>query len=111
MTSLAERKCVPCRGGLPPLTETEMAGLLPQVPEWQVVEVEGILRLERAFKFKDFAGALAFTDRIGALAEEEDHHPLIVTEWGKVIVQWWTHVIKGLHQNDFIMAVKVDALR
>ena len=110
MTSLAERKCVPCRGGVPPLTETEIAELLPQLPAWQVVKVDGFLRLERTFKFKDFAEALAFTNRVGASAEEEDHHPLIVSEWGRVRIQWWTHVIKGLHTNDFIMAAKTDLL-
>ncbi len=110
MTSLAESECVPCRGRVPTVTNEEIKSLAPQVPEWRVVERDGEKRLERAFKFKDFAQALKFTDRVGELAEKEDHHPAIVTEWGKVTVTWWTHKIKGLHRNDFIMAAKTDQL-
>ena len=88
----------------------EIAELQPAVPEWSIVERDGIKRLEKAFKFKDFAGALAFTVRLGELAESEDHHPSILTEWGRVTVSWWTHVIHGLHRNDFIMAAKTDSL-
>jgi 4a-hydroxytetrahydrobiopterin dehydratase len=110
MLELAQMKCVPCRGGVPTLTEAEIAALQPAVPEWQVVEVDGIKRLERAFKLKNFVEAMALTNKIAMLAEEEDHHPLIITEYGRVIVTWWTHSIKGLHKNDFIMAAKVDAL-
>jgi 4a-hydroxytetrahydrobiopterin dehydratase len=75
-----------------------------------LIERDGIPRLERVFKFKNFAQALAFTNQVGALAEAEDHHPAILTEWGKVTVSWWTHKIKGLHQNDFIMAARTDGL-
>ncbi len=82
----------------------------PQIPDWQVKEVSGEPRLERVFKFKDFAQALAFTDKVGAIAAQEDHHPLLITEWGKVTVDWWTHKIGGLHKNDFIMAAKTDEL-
>ena len=110
MSNLAEQKCVACRGNEPTLTEPQIYQFMPQVPEWQVKEVDGEKRLERVFKFKDFAEAIAFTDRVGAAAEEEGHHPLIVTEWGRVTVQWWTHKIGGLHQNDFIMAAKTDQL-
>lgn len=110
MTDLSKLKCVACRGGEPTLTEAQIYQFMPQVPEWRVVEVNGEKRLERVFKFKNFAEAIAFTDRVGAAAEEEDHHPLIVTEWGRVTVQWWTHKIGGLHQNDFIMAAKTDGL-
>lgn len=106
MSALGEFQCVPCRGGEPTLSQDEIAALLPQVPGWQVVEREGILRLERAFKFKNFAQALAFTQQVGELAEAQDHHPAILTEWGKVTVTWWTHKIRGLHRNDFIMAAK-----
>ncbi len=102
-------KCTACRGGEPTLTDAEIADLHQQVPEWSVVERgDGIKRLERAFKFKNFAGALAFTNRVGKIAEDEGHHPAILTEWGKATVTWWTHKIKGLHQNDFIMAAKTD---
>jgi 4a-hydroxytetrahydrobiopterin dehydratase len=103
-------RCVACRGGEPPLSEVEIAELLPDVDGWQVREVDGVKRLERSYKFRDFASALAFTNRVGAAAEAEDHHPLISTEWGKVTVQWWTHKIRGLHRNDFIMAAKTDRL-
>lgn len=108
--NLAEIRCVPCRGGVPPLTPAEIEALRLHVPHWQVIEQDGILRLERVFRFKDFLAALEFTQKVGALAEEQDHHPRIVTEWGRVTVQWWTHKIKGLHQNDFIMAAKTDVL-
>jgi 4a-hydroxytetrahydrobiopterin dehydratase len=87
-----------------------MAALRPQIPDWQVVERDGIPRLERVFKFPNFAAALAFTDRVGALAEAEGHHPALLTEWGRVTVTWWTHKIGGLHRNDFIMAAKTDRL-
>lgn len=110
MKPLAEMKCEACRGDAPPLGEEEIAALSVQVPEWKVVEREGIKRLERTFRFKDFAEALAFTNKVGALADAEDHHPAIVTEWGRVTITWWTHKIRGLHLNDFIMAAKTDRL-
>jgi len=110
MTELAKLKCTACRGGEPTVTEAEIAELHPQVPEWQVKEVDGIRRLERVFKLKNFIEAVAFTGKVAMIAEKEDHHPLIVTEWGRVTVQWWTHKIGGLHKNDFIMAAKTDAL-
>jgi len=110
MSELAELKCVSCRGGVPTLTDEEISNLHPQVADWKLVLVNGIQRLERRFKLKDFVAAIEFTNKVGEIAEEEDHHPLIVTEWGRVKVQWWTHKIKGLHQNDFIMTAKVDIL-
>ena len=110
MTDLATGKCVACRAGEPTLTDAEIAELQPQLPDWQLKEVEGMKRLERVFKFKNFAQALAFTNKIGVIAEEENHHPLIITEWGKVTLDWWTHKIGGLHRNDFIMAARSDAL-
>jgi 4a-hydroxytetrahydrobiopterin dehydratase len=108
---LVHAKCVPCRGGEPTLLDTEIAKLRPAVALWSIVERDGVKRLERVFKFRDFAGALAFTVKVGELAESESHHPAILTEWGRVTVSWWTHVIRGLHKNDFIMAAKTDALR
>lgn len=110
MGELAGMRCTACRGGEPTLSEAEISGLHPQVPGWQVVEREGIRRLERTFRFWNFAEALTFTNRVGEQAEEEDHHPALLTEWGKVTVTWWTHKIGGLHQNDFIMAAKTDGL-
>jgi 4a-hydroxytetrahydrobiopterin dehydratase len=108
MSDLSQMKCVAYRVGELALTETEIAEYHPQVPQWRVVEWEGIQRLERVFQFKDFAQALAFTDKVGALAEAEEHHPALLTEWGRVTVTWWTHKIRGLHRNDFIMAAKTD---
>jgi len=110
MTDLHQMNCVACRAGEPTLNEGEIYMLHPQIPGWQVKEVDGVKRLERLFKFKNFAQALEFTNKVGAIAEEEDHHPLIITEYGKVTVNWWTHTIGGLHQNDFIMAAKTDEL-
>jgi 4a-hydroxytetrahydrobiopterin dehydratase len=83
---------------------------MPQLPDWQIVEIQGVKRLERLFKFRNFRESLAFTNQVGEIAEQEDHHPLIQTEWGRVTVNWWTHKIKGLHRNDFIMAAKTDEL-
>lgn len=110
MEDLKSQKCVPCRGGDPPLTEEQIAEYRPQAPEWDVIEVDGIKRLQRVYKFKNFAQALNFTNRVGEIAEVEDHHPALLTEWGRVTVTWWTHAIKGLHKNDFIMAARTDAL-
>lgn len=107
---LTRRQCTACRGGIPPLSESEVAGLLPEVPGWKVVERDGIPRLEQVFSFKNFSAALAFTNAVGELAEAEDHHPALLTEWGKVTVTWWTHKIGGLHENDFIAAAKTSAL-
>ena len=110
MSKLSEMKCTACRGDEPTLTDDEIAELRLQVPEWQVVEREGIKRLERVFKFANFAQALEFTNKVGERAEEEGHHPALLIEWGKVTVSWWTHKIGGLHQNDFIMAARTDEL-
>ena len=108
MDQLTQLKCTACRGDEPTLTDAQIAELHPQVPNWQVVERDNIKRLERTFKFDNFVHALAFTNKVGELAEEEGHHPAILTEWGRVTVTWWTHKINGLHQNDFIMAAKSD---
>lgn len=108
MVTLTTMKCVPCRGGEPQMTDAELAEYRQQVPEWQVIEVDGERRVQRVFRFDDFVHALAFTNTVGALAESEGHHPAILTEWGRVTVTWWTHAIGGLHRNDFIMAAKTD---
>lgn len=110
MTDLNQMKCVTPRGDEPTLAEAEIHTLHPQVPEWEIKEVDREKRLERVFKFKNFAEAIKFTNQVGRIAEEEDHHPLIITEWGKVTVDWWTHKIGGLHRNDFIMAAKTDEI-
>ena len=110
MNKISQLKCIPCRGGDSSLTDAEVAELLPQVPEWHLVVRDGISQLQRMFKFKNYAQSVEFTNKVAAIAEEQDHHPLIVLEWGRVTVQWWTHVVKGLHKNDFIMAAKTDEL-
>ena len=110
MESLSESRCVPCRGGVPPLTDAETAALLPLVPSWRREVHDGIPRLAREFPFRDFRGALDFAVRVGELAEEEQHHPDLHVSWGRVIVETWTHKIRGLHQNDFILAAKTDRI-
>jgi 4a-hydroxytetrahydrobiopterin dehydratase len=110
MDKLSEQKCEVCREGAPRATSEEIASFRPQIPDWEILTVCGIELLSRSFTFRNFAEALAFTNKVGALAEAEGHHPAIFTEWGKVTVQWWTHKIKGLHRNDLIMAAKTDAL-
>lgn len=108
---LTRQPCTACRGDVPPLSDGQAADLLSEVPGWDIVHRDGIARLERVFSFKNFAEALAFTQAVGDLAEAEDHHPALLTEWGKVTVTWWTHKIGGLHQNDFIAAAKTSALQ
>jgi 4a-hydroxytetrahydrobiopterin dehydratase len=110
MPDLLNERCVACRRDAPRVTDAESAALKPLIPEWELIEREGIPRLERVFPFPDFKTALAFTLRVGELAEEEGHHPALLTEWGRVTVTWWTHKIRGLHRNDFLMAAKTDRL-
>jgi len=110
MINLATGKCVACRAGEPTLTDAEIEDLQFHIHGWEVQEVNGMKRLVKVFKLKNFAQALEFTNKIGAIAEEENHHPLIITEYGRVTVDWWTHKIGGLHKNDFIMAAKTDEL-
>lgn len=107
---LTKESCVPCQGGVPTLNDEEIVALKPQVPEWQVAEAEGVKRIRREYKFKDFREALDFTVRVGELAEREGHHPDLHLAWGKVVVETWTHKIHGLHHNDFVLAAKVDEL-
>jgi 4a-hydroxytetrahydrobiopterin dehydratase len=107
---LKTMKCVACREGAPTATEEEIAAYKPQIPDWDIVEEGGMKRLRREYTFKNFKQALAFTDAVGAAAEEQGHHPLIMTEWGKVTLEWWTHKIGGLHENDFIMAARSDKI-
>ena len=99
-----------CPRDSPRVTEAELAEFRPQVPEWEIVAEDGMPKLTRAFKFPSFADALTFTNAVADLAEAENHHPRLTTEWGKVTVTWWTHKIVNLHRNDFIGAAKTDAL-
>ena len=110
MSELAAERCVPCRGGEPTLGGPEVEELLRSVPGWRVVSRDGVERLERAFRFADFASALDFTNGVGEGAEEAGHHPALLTEWGRVTVTWWTHAIGGLHRNDFVMAARTDTV-
>ncbi len=110
MVDLVEATCEACRPDAKPVSGEDREAFHAQVPDWDIVDVEGVPQLTRVFPFADFEEALAFTDEVGALAEEEGHHPAILTEYGKVTVRWWTHAIGALHRNDFIMAAKVDEL-
>jgi len=111
MDNLSNKKCEACRVDAPKVDSDQALRLLSQIPGWNIVTEEGMSRLKRVYAFPNFEKALAFAIKIGALAEAENHHPAILTEWGKVTVAWWTHKIKGLHMNDFIMAAKTDRLQ
>jgi 4a-hydroxytetrahydrobiopterin dehydratase len=102
---LSQKSCIPCRGGVPPLAPDQIQPLSAEVPEWQVVDDHHI---QRSFRFPDFAAALDFVNRVGALAEQERHHPDLCLAWGKVDVSIWTHKIDGLTESDFILAAKID---
>jgi len=110
MSELTGEKCVACRADAPKVTEAEIVELKPKIPDWEMLEEEGTPQLARVFPFSDFAAAMEFSIQVGRLAEQEGHHPAILTEWGKVTVRWWTHKIRGLHRNDFVMAAKTDLL-
>ena len=110
MSGLAGERCAACRKDSPRATPEERASFMREIPDWTIVTKDGEDRLERVYKTRDFAAALAFANAIGAAAEAEDHHPALLVEWGKVTVAWWTHAIGGLHRNDFVMAAKTDRL-
>ena len=108
MSSLSEQKCEACHVDAPKVSEEELAQLITKIPDWVPEVRDGIMQLERDYKFKNFKQAIAFTNKVGDMAEDEGHHPGLLTEWGKVTVTWWSHSIKGLHKNDFICAAKTD---
>lgn len=108
--TLAKERCVACRPGSPQVSDAEAKDLLKQLPDWKVVECEGVKQLERTYRFSDFAQPTALAVRIAQRADQQDHHPKLAIEWGKLTVTWWTHAIKGLHRNDFIMAAQADEL-
>ena len=110
MSSLREMKIVPIQANSTLLSEAEIKKLSAELAHWDVIQVDGEKRLQREYPFKDFSQALSFTVQVGGIAEAENHHPSILTEWGSVTVTWWTHKVKGLHQNDFIMAARTDHL-
>ena len=107
MSKLAEKQCIPCRGGVQPLTGEEITPLAREIPTWNVMENH---HLERTYTFGNFREALDFTNQVGALAEEQGHHPDIYLAWGKVGIQLWTHKIDGLTESDFVMAAKIERL-
>ncbi|MFZ3264018.1 MAG: 4a-hydroxytetrahydrobiopterin dehydratase [Terriglobales bacterium] len=110
MSSLADKTCIPCKGGVPPLKGKELAAMHQQLPEsahWNIVHEH---HLVRSYKFPDFKSALAFVNRVGALAEEQRHHPDILLGWGKVVITTWTHAVDGLTESDFILAAKINQL-
>lgn len=107
MTDLASKTCVPCRGGVPPLTGKELEGFLKQVSGWTAMNEHHITK---TFTFPDFVKALAFVNKVGTVAEEQGHHPDILLSWGKAEITTWTHKIDGLTESDFILAAKIDRL-
>nr|WP_010131534.1 4a-hydroxytetrahydrobiopterin dehydratase [Microbulbifer agarilyticus] len=108
MTELAAQACEACRADAPLVSDEELATLIREIPDWTPMTRDGVMQLERVFKFRNFKQALAFTNRVGEIAEEVGHHPALLTEWGKVTVTWWSHEAGGLHKNDFIMAARTD---
>jgi len=110
MVDLSQQKCEACRADAPRIDDADLKDLMPKIPDWSVIVVDGIMRLTREFSFKNFEQAIAFSNRVGDIAEAAGHHPAILTEWGKVTVNWWTHKIRGLHKNDLIMAARTDEL-
>ena len=107
---LKNAACEACGAGATPVSEQQAEEWMSQLPAWDIVIDQGVKKLRREFLFPDFVAALAFTNRVGDLAEQFDHHPALLTEWGKVTVSWWTHSLGGLHRNDFILAAKTDLI-
>ena len=110
MHNLSKRHCEACRVGSLPVTDSELKIFSENFKEWELLNENGIRKIKKQFKFPNFQEALSFTIKMGKLSEEQGHHPLLTLEWGKVSVIWWTHKIKDLHMNDFIMASKTDEL-
>ncbi|MFP6847336.1 MAG: 4a-hydroxytetrahydrobiopterin dehydratase [Pseudomonas sp.] len=108
--SLAQAQCQACTADATKVSEGELSELLREIPHWNIEERDEHKELERVYLFKNFSHALAFTNAVGTIAEEVDHHPALLTEWGKVTVTWWSHKLRGLHRNDFIMAARTDLL-
>ena len=111
MTDLKQASCEACNANAPQVSEAELADLIKQIPDWSIEVRDGVMQLEKVFVFKNFKLALAFTNAVGEIAEAEGHHPGLLTEWGKVTVTWWSHSIKGLHRNDFIMAARTEEIK
>jgi 4a-hydroxytetrahydrobiopterin dehydratase len=110
MSPLEQATCETCATDGKPLTTAECAALLQQLAGWRIESENNVAQLCKTYLFTDFDQALAFTNQIGGLAKQHDHHPALLTEWGKVTVRWWTHSVSGLHRNDFILAARTDVL-
>ena len=108
MVELSKQSCEACRADAPRISDADLRTLMPKIPDWGVVVVDDVMRMTREFSFKNFEQAMAFSNRVGDIAESAGHHPAILTEWGKVTVTWWSHKIRGLHKNDLIMAARTD---
>lgn len=109
MSELVKKRCIPCEGGVPALTKKQAEELLKQVKDWSLVDEAHLLA--KSFRFKDFAQAMAFANKVAAIAEEENHHPDLAISWGSVTVELMTHAVEGLSENDFIVASKVDQIK
>lgn len=107
---LKEESCEACRADAPKVDDEELARLIKEIPEWQPISEDGVMKLRRSYEFRNFIEALDFANKVGAVAEEANHHPDLLVEWGKTTVTWWSHKIRGLHRNDFILAARCDAL-
>ncbi len=110
MNPLTQENCVQVNKSTPALLPDEIRIIIGKIPGWQLVDRDGEPSLTKTFEFKNFKDALDFTNQVGRQAEEQNHHPAILTEWGRVTVAWWTHVVHGLHHNDFIMAARTDSI-
>ena len=108
--SLVHEQCEACRADAPQASDQQIEHWIQEIPDWKLVEEDGVVKLQRQYRFKDFAAAMAFTNRVAELAESLGHHPALLTEWGRATVTWWTHKIDGLHRNDFICAARTDQL-
>ena len=108
MVELSQQSCEASRADAPIISDEDLRALMPKIPDWSVIVVNEIMQLSREYKFRNFEQAMAFSNRVGDIAEAENHHPAILTEWGKVTVTWWSHKIRGLHKNDLIMAARTD---
>ena len=110
MNSLSEQSCEACKVGAPKVSDDELAVLLKDIPDWSIEVRDNVMQLEKCFSFKKYVDSVAFTNRVAEASELQGHHPAVLLEWGKVTVTWWSHKIKALHKNDFIMAAKTDQL-
>ncbi len=110
MDELAERPCEACRADVPKLTPLQCEALLDQLPQWRLIEVNGVKQLTRIYLYSGFLDAMAQAEKVAEIAQQENHHPALLVEWGRLTVTWWTHKIKGLHENDFVMAARTERL-